>query len=332
MVSWDLRRLQQFLDRHEPGPLYLLVGDEDYLISEALNGLKIKGLAGGLADFNFDQFFASETPVDQVRDVVETLPAMSGKRVVVYRGAQSLKEKDWDVLLPLIEKPLNTTTLILVMESVDKRKKFYKKWLVNGVVVELQRPYDNKVPIWIDYIAFRNSLEISKEAMSLIHQLVGTNLSEIDNEMKKLKQFLGHRSRVEAEDVLKVVSQSKVANVFELTNAIGRQDRANALLHLANLLEHGQNEVGVLALVLRHVRILSDIREGVRQGLPKAQLSARAGVSVYFLDQYVNQSRAWDESKIEKTIAALHQTDRALKSSPVSSHIWLENFIIETCQ
>ena len=100
---------------------------------------------------------------------------------------------------------------------------------------------------------------------------------------------------------------------------------------LANLLEYGQNEIGALALIARHVRILSTIKEGLRAGLAGARLSAKAGVPHFFLGDYVSQTKHWTDKKIARTMHALHETDRALKSSPISGHIWLENFIIKTC-
>jgi DNA polymerase III subunit delta len=100
---------------------------------------------------------------------------------------------------------------------------------------------------------------------------------------------------------------------------------------LANLLDHGQNEVGVLALISRHIRILKTVSDGLGEGLSGQRLGAKAGVSTYFLRQYTEQARKWNDHKIDRAFRALLDTDRALKSSPVASHIWLENFIIQTC-
>lgn len=166
----------------------------------------------------------------------------------------------------------------------------------------------------------------------MILQLVGQNLSEINNETMKLKQYLGDKTEATIDDVLKVVSHARVDSIFDLTNAIGRRDRSGALVYLAHLLENGQSEVGALSLILRHVRILAALREGQSIGLTGAKLSAKVGIPNFFLKQYQEQAKKWDDRKITKTLNALHKTDLALKSSPVSSHIWLENFIVQTCQ
>lgn len=330
-MVFDLRRLQQRLENHPPVGLYLLVGDESFLVQEAFQLIKKKTVEESIADFNVDVFDAGDTPTDRVRDAVETLPMMSPRRFVGLRGVERLKDKDWEVLYPLIDNPLDTSTFVLTCDQLDKRKKPFKKLGETGVVVELKRPYENQLGDWIDYLAHRHELKVTRDASAMLRQFVGTNLSELNSEILKLKDFISPRTQVIAEDVMQSVAQSRIDRIFDLTDAIGRRDRAQALVCLANLLEQGQSEVGALAMIQRHFRILSKIKEGVREGLGGGRLCARAGVPQFLLTQYVEQARLWDEGKIQEAFGLLLDTDRALKSSTVPSHVWLENFVMQTC-
>jgi DNA polymerase-3 subunit delta len=89
--------------------------------------------------------------------------------------------------------------------------------------------------------------------------------------------------------------------------------------------------VGVVSLIHRQIRILSAIYEGKKAGMNGARLAQKVGVPEFFMKQYLEQSRQWDKEKLVSAVRALQETDRALKSSPVASHIWLENFILRTC-
>lgn len=311
--------------------LYFLYGDEQFLIDESLRSLTDAVLGDSIRDFNLNVFYGGDADAVAIRDAIETLPMMAPNRLVIVKEAQELNEKDWTALEPVIDSPVDSTVLIFVATKVDKRKKFVKRIQESGNLVEFKRPYDNQVPDWIISIGKRHKLKLSGEVVEVIHQVVGSNLTDINSELLKLSQFLGEKNTPTVEDVLSVMSRARVDTVFDLTDAIGNNDRARALDCLVNLLDHGQNEVGVLALISRHMRILKTVKEGQREGLQGAKLSARAGVSPYFLKQYLEQSKGWPDSKIEQTFAALLDTDRALKSSPVSSHIWLENFIVRTC-
>ena len=332
MAVWDFRQLQQNLETKSFPSLALIVGEEAFLLNESLKLIKNHVVDEVTKDFNYDHFFVGTDSVSQVRDTAEMLPMMSNRRLVIYRDVDKLKEKDWDQLYDLVENPQDTTCLILVANQVDKRKKYYKACFKNGRIVELRKPYDNQVPAWIDYIAYNHDLKISRPAIEVLHQLVGSQLADLNSEVAKLKQFLGDKKEVSEEDVLKVVSRLRIDSVFDLTEAIGKKDRAEALTYLANLLEHGQNELAAIALVLRHLRIISSLKEGLKDGLRGAKLCAKVGVPSFFLQKYLYQCEKWTPLQISQAVKALHETDQAIKSSPVSSHIWLENFILKTCQ
>lgn len=328
---WTPQKLNDSIRKGEVYPLYYLYGDETFLIDETLKSIEQIALGDGLRDFNLNTFHAEDAEVSQIRDSVETLPMMAQVRVVVVKDAQELNDKDWDLLMPLVDEPVPTTAFICVGSRIDKRKKHIKRFAEKGIVVEFKRPYDNQIPEWISTIARKHGIKMGADAVDLMHQLAGSNLQDINSEMQKLASYLGERKTATVEDVMQVVSRVRLESVFDLTDAIGHNDRARALFCLANLLENGQSEVGVLALISRHVRILKLVNDGMKEGLSGQRLSSRAGVSPYFLRSYVDQSKYWTERKIDHTFQALLDTDRALKSSPVAAHIWLENFIVQTC-
>jgi DNA polymerase-3 subunit delta len=335
-TEWDLRKLQLSLEKKAPSAIYVLHGEEIFLVDEALKAIKNKVLSSSSVDFNYDSLIAPENTAGQVRDVIETLPVMCEQRLVVYKNIETLKDDAWEELSHVFTKPISSTVLVLVATKLDKRKKFVKNLQNHAVFVELKKPYENQISYWIDYIAYLNNVSISSEAKIALQELVGTNLSELSNEILKICQFIGDKKSsektcIEINHVLEVVSRSRVENIFSLTEAIGQRDRSKALVCLANLLEHGQSEVGIAALIHRQIRILSAVCDAKKQGLSGIKLSQKIGVPDFFMKQYLEQAQLWDKEKLVAAVRALHETDKAIKSSPVSSHIWLENFILRTC-
>ena len=146
-----------------------------------------------------------------------------------------------------------------------------------------------------------------------------------------MKNFVGTKSVIDLKDVNDVVSNSREESVFDFTRAIGQKDRISALEQLVQLIDQGQNEVGIVSLLARHMRILLTVRSGMDQGLGGAKLASLAQVPAYFIEGYCDQARVWSIKKIEDALVILNETDKALKSSPVSSHIWLENMVLKSC-
>lgn len=313
-------------------PIYLFFGEEEFFVQEALRVLENVVLDGGTRDFNYDSYYAKETPTSQIFDVAETLPMMAERRLVIVKGVEKWTEADWDIFEAYLKNPSESSVVVMTMRSLDKRKKAHKLLLEKTEALEFKKPYDNQVPQWIQYMAQKNSVTMEPDAVQLLHQFVGSQLKDLESEVIKLSQFIGERNQILVKDVIEVVSKIKVQSVFDLARAIGEGDKARALLCLSQLLSHGQNEVGILALVSRHVRILRAVRKAQSEGLRGAQMASRVGVSPYFLQEYESQARGWSDKKIENAFKALVDTDRALKSSPMSSHIWLENFVLQTCR
>lgn len=339
--DWTYNRLSQTLRKGEFSSLYCLFGEETFLADRAKDEIIEAIVPEGMRDFNLNVFDSADCDVARVRDALETLPMMSPNRLVVLLNAHQLKDKEWEVLQPLIDSPHQGTVLVCLALKIDKRKKQWKRLLEAGVALECKRPYENQIPEWITFLAKRHFVEFDHEAASALQQVVGSNLSDLDGEIRKISIYCGGKGTgsgaarkvvsASVEDVLKVASRVKIESVFDFADAVGRNDRARALYCLANLLDQGQNEIGIIALVARHVRILRTMIEGLREGLSGPRLASKAGVSPFFVRDYTDQARLWSPSKIDQTLEALFDTDRALKTSPVVSHIWLENFIVRVC-
>lgn len=251
--------------------------------------------------------------------------------VVILKESHDLTEKEWAQLEKNFQSPVDSTVFVLTASKVDKRKKAIKTLIDKAAALEFKRPYENQIPQWIKYISAQYEMSIQDDAIQLLHKLVGQHLTEIDSELKKLKSYIGAKNYIEVSDVAAVVSRAKEESVFDFTNSIGSNDRVLALENLVHLMDQGQSEVGVVALIARHIRLLLMVKKGLDQGLYGAKLASYAQVPPYFVENYVHQSRLWTSRRLEEALCYLSETDKALKSSPLSSHIWLENLVLKIC-
>ncbi len=313
-------------------PLYSVTGQEGFFISEIKKTMiKIIHSGNGAADFNHDEVSADEIAVEELIALLETLPLMSEKRLIFCDRAEKFQEKDWEKLFSVFSEPLENVVLVCFFEKKDGRKKHFKFLKENSVELSAEPLKSWELEPWLHFLACREGLVFSMDSKALFSHLVGTNLMEVQIELKKLKQYIGADKQVSEKAVLACTSRLKTESIFELTDAIGKKDVVQALNSLACLLGQNQNEIGALAMLARHIRILSKLKLGEKKKLSKAQLAHKAGVSTYFLKNYMNQTKLWSEQQIHQALSALLSVDKALKSSPISSHIWLESFILKVC-
>lgn len=327
----DSQLIYKDLESKKIKPIYFFYGDEPYLIDQIPSRFKQSVLDESTYDFNYSLFYAGDADIQIIKDTIETLPVMTMQRLVIVKNCQQFNEKEWQDLQSVISNPVESTVLVMMADKIDKRKKGIKLLMDHAVTSEFKKPYENQVPQWINYIAQGFELKFTQEATHRIHRLVGNNLSEISHQIEKIKNFVGDKSTVDLDDVNNVVSSSREESVFDFTKAIGKKDRVTALEQLVQLIDQGQSEIGIVSLLARHMRILLTVRSGLDNGIGGTKLASIAQVPTYFIEGYCDQAKVWPVKKIEEAMVILSDTDRALKSSPISSHIWLENMVLKSC-
>ena len=324
------KELLQWLKKPSPlHPLYFVVGSEPFFLSEIKKAFK-RQMSSQLEDFNQDEIFAGETSLEDILTLFETLPLFSERRLLFCNQADKLSDKDWERLQPVLSSPSHTV-FVCFFEKKDGRKKHFKFLKEKGRELNAAPLKSWELAPWLDFLSQREALNFSPSARALFQELVGTHLMELQIELKKLKQYLGESAQATEQDVLSCTSRLKIESLFDLTTALGNKNVVKSLNLLALLLDQNRNEIAILSLLARHVRILGKIKGGQKEKLNSSQLVQRAGVSPYFFKDYLKQSELWSEQQIEQTLQALFLTDKALKSSSLSSHIWLENFILKSC-
>lgn len=331
MAVIDQNKFYKDLEAGTVAPVYFIFGDEPFLIDQCVNRFKYGLLDENSFDFNYSLFYAGDADVQNVKETVETLPVFAQRRVVVLKNSHELKDAEWSELESLFKNPVDSTVFVLFADKIDKRKKHFKNLIDTAAALEFKKPYDNEIPRWINYYASQYELKLTQGAVHRLHRLVGNNLSEIYAQLEKIKVYLDGGTTVDVEHVNAVVSNSREENVFDFTKAVGQKDRVRALEQIVNLLDQGQSEIGIVNLLARHMRILLTVRTGLDQGVGGAKLANLANVSPYFIDEYSAQAKLWPVRKLEDSLVLLGETDKALKSSPLSSHIWLENLVLKSC-
>lgn len=311
-------------------PIYICVGGDTYLADLAHSYIKKVIFPEGADDFNYN-IFVGESCVSEVKDTVESLPFMSDKRLVVFKNLDNMTAKHWDTLNDVLVRPCDSSVLVLFIKKLDKRLKLYKTLSKVADFIDINSPYENQMAYWIGFIAKNHGLVLTREQTFLISQVIGTKLGVVDLELKKLRSFVKDPKKVQSKELAETLSHCHLNNIFDLTKAIATQDCAKSLRLLVDLLDLGQSEVGIIALVARHFRLLREVKLLSGQGLSSYQISKEAGIPNFFLQEYLTQNTRWTGVRLNQTLELLYETDKALKTKPSASHLWLENFVVQVC-
>lgn len=313
------------LSKKEFSPVYLLHGEEDFLIEEATDVILNAALTTDERGFNLDVMYGSEADPRDVISHASSFPMMAERRVVIVRDADKLGQAE--ILANYIEHPSPSTCLILVCTKPDFRKKPFVTAKKNAFVVECKPLWDNQIPAWITKRVKKDKREIQPAAASMLAAYVGTSLREICNELEKLYIYLGEKKSIAVDDVTAVVGVSKEFTVFELQWAIGMKDTRKATEILERMMEAGEQPVVMVAVMTKFFQTVWKLLDARRRNVPQAQQMTQAGIFM-FIDKYTQVANCFTVREIEDVFLSLADVDEKLKTSGGDPKLLLQTFIV----
>ena len=319
------------VEKGDLAPLYLLYGDEPYLVERAVKKLLERAVDPSFRDFNLNVFYGNECKGEEVFGAAQTLPMFAERRVVLVKKGGELCAGAMEILLSYLQDPSPSTCLVLQAEKVDGRKKFFAEFKKRGEMVEFKRPYESQLGPYVRDEVRAAGKKIDGAAAELLAYLVGNNLQELVSQIEKLCIYCGQKETIGVADVKAIVSDTKVENVFEFTDALGAKELGKALRMLTALLQDGEAPLRVLGAVARHYRQLWQVRELLERKVPQADLAKAAGINPYFLKKVTDQARNYKVGELKLVFERMLELDLAFKSGGRADALF-ERFVMETCK
>ncbi|HBG05089.1 MAG: DNA polymerase III subunit delta [Geobacteraceae bacterium GWC2_58_44] len=319
------------VEKGELAPLYLLYGDEPYLVERGVKKLLDRAVDPGFRDFNLNVFYGNECKGEEVFGAAQTLPMFAERRVVLVKKGGELSAGAMEILLSYLQDPSPSTCLVLQAEKIDGRKKFFAEFKKRGELVEFKRPYENQLGPYVRDEVRAAGKKIDAAAAELLAYLVGSNLQELVSQIEKLCIYCGKKEVIGVAEVKAIVSDTKVENVFEFTDALGAKDLAKALRMLTALLQDGEAPLRVLGAVARHYRQLWQVRELLDRKIPSGDLAKASGINPYFLKKLTDQARNYKVGELKLVFERMLELDLAFKSGGRADALF-ERFVMEACK
>lgn len=314
--------------------LYLLVGCESYLRDAAARSVTDVALSGTLLrEFNESAFSLLSDSAIAAIAAAEQLPMMSERRVVRIKDFAKLRETDEEIIIRYLDRPLDSTVLVLVADDLDKRKKLTKALLATCAVVEFPAVKDAEAKAWARTRLQELKTTADDRVLTDIIRLVGTNLQTLSSELDKLAAAAIETRQITMELVDQLINRSRELSNFDLGDQLIAGDRRRALETLHRLLEDDVAPVMLLGLIAGNYHRLALAKELLKRG---------ARDEVYRLiygppakrDAFMNTLQRSDATKIARGIQLIAAADLAIKSSlggggPKGARLQLEVLVCE---
>ncbi len=339
MASLTENELKSQIKSCKVNNLYLLYGEEKYLISYYTNKLIDVALDGTINDFNFKKFKAGDMSIDSLEKSIEVLPFLSSKKCIVVLDLELEKFNVTEIkkLKEIVSKIPETTVLIISQSNIDasiykssKLTSFIKLVEKHGNVINFKRLSQLSLKKQIINWAKKLTLNISQNSVEKLIEYCGDGLLNLRSELEKLSAFVDN-GEITENDIELLVNKKTEANVFDLTKAVSQNnyDRALKILHV--LLEKKEEPVAILSLLASNYIDMYRAKVAKNSGVPSNKI---AELFDYKRKEFrlTLASKACDNYSVKdlrKYISFLKEIDLKLKSSKDDNKILLEELLVK---
>lgn len=295
--------------------IYFLCGEEPYYIDLVSQYIEKNVLEESEREFNLSILYGKETNVDTVISEAKRFPMMAAYTIVIVKEAQLLEKIE--KIEPYIDNFSPTTILVFCYKykTLDKRKSLAKKLSKSHVWLETKRLYADKIPDWITTYLKTKNYTIEPKAAILLAEFLGTNLSKIVSELEKLSIILPAGSCINSSDIEKNIGISKEFNAFELSNAIGARNDAQAnriAFYLGKSPKENPFVVinGILFSFFSKLLLVHATADKT-----PAKLAPVLGVNPFFVKDYLQAARNYPLPKCIQNVSLLREYDLRSKGA-----------------
>lgn len=312
----------------EHRPCYVVCGGEPAAVARTLQAAR-QAVAEGFEDFNYQSLELEAGQAAKLLAEASTMPFFLPPRVIVVKNPP-FNADDYQSLADYLDDPNPEAVIVLLLEKIDSRQRFFKKIKAAGAEVEAAPPKGAALSQWLVERFRELGCAISLPTAELIIQRAGSDLGVLMGEAEKLCLYLGRRAQVTPQLVRELVSLAPNANIFELGEALGRRDIKNALALLMELLAT-EHPLPVLAMMLRHFRLLLIIKtrqdSSGRRNLG-AEDAKDLGLHPYVLTKTQRQSELWSWPQLIAALRAFEEAQLSLVTTSLEPHLVLEKLAL----
>jgi DNA polymerase-3 subunit delta len=310
-------------------PVYLFVGPAAFLMEEAWNELLSTLLPKGGGRFNGQRLQARETDSAELISQLAVVPMFGGRRVIMVDNVEAWGKAHLCAIETFVRRIASSACLVMTAASRKGVEALAKAVEVRGNVVQFRPPGEREAPRWVIERAAQLGKTISPRAAFLLVEAVGTDLQTLASELEKVCTFAGEKKRVEPEDVMEAAGSFRTYSTFDLLDNITGGQADKAFSSLRSLLVSGEPPLRLLATLAGQLRIIWQVKDGLRQTIPEAQLIKRTGAHPYVVKKAGALAGRFTDAYLYKAIESVGQTDIAIKSTGSAPELLLEELVLK---
>ena len=252
------------------------------------------------------------------------------KLIIISR----VTDKILDTVNELIEKKIDDLVIILNANILEKKSKLRSLFEKNKKTACVAFYEDNKQTLSSIAINFfrASKIPVSQEAINLIIQRARGDRLNLNNELEKIKNYIGTKKKIELTDLLKLTNLAENYNVSELVDSCLSKNKKKTI----NIINENSYTLEDCILIIRTFlikskRLVKLSNEFIKtNNIDVAILSSKP--PIFWKDKEVvkQQLRSWSLAEAKNLIYQINEVELLIKKHNTNSISILFDFIIQT--
>ncbi len=339
--------------------IYLLYGEEEFLLHEALASLRAGLGPGDMLDLNTVRLDGASVSFGEFESAVVTIPFLADCRLVMAEGLLARFERaagggggdgedgeaprpavsgrrakldaGWERFGDLMGRLPETTQLVFIEGKVGTANPLLKALTGKAELQAFRKLRGAALSDWVRDRAAHHRCRLSPPGVRMLLDLAGDNLRVLDGELVKLALYAGGEP-VDVEDVRRLVAQTGETTVFALVDACAEHKLGPAQRELHKLLEGGAAPTYILFMLARQIRLLLQARELLARRAPQQEMKQQLGIFIdWVFDKTLKQAQGSTTPVLVRTMERLLESDVQMKTGGLEPVLSLELLVTELC-
>ena len=328
-------------------PIYFFYGPEDYLIDEEVQKLLEHTLSPKERGLNLHLFSGEEHSGQEIVQAAQTLPMFARYRFVLVSEADHIDKVKIEILLRYIEDPSPTTYLVLHAQTLGLWKGHLTAIERVGKVKEYPRLKGMTLVSWMKKRMLEKGKTLTEEAAEYLVEVQGDHLQDMENTLEKVFLSVCEKKSIELSNVEGIASEVKISTVYDLMDAIGRQNLEKALEILDKTMESKtisfkkEEETSkkmddpvplLISMIAKQYWGILGVKKLTSGHMGPAEISKELKMSPWNVKKLLEQSRNFSESSLREGMIQCHQTDLSIKRGQGPKDLLIEKLVIDLCR
>jgi len=294
---------------------YLIVGEINLINKEIDKILKENNINSN----SIIKYDLSIKSLDDALIDLMTISLFDEKKCVICNNINTVE--DTSSLKEYLENK-NDNILIFTALSSKENKLIYDLYKKNNNIIDLSEIDLNK------YV--KENLKEYKISISDINILIdrcNRDFNKLSNELEKLKMYKYDEKEITKEDIEKLVTKNLDNNIFDLIDAINKNDKKRSLNIFNELIKNNEPSSKILVTLANNYRLIYQVKELANELADDEivkLLEIKNPKRLYFLKK---EAYNFTSNKLLKILKDLSDIDIAIKSGKINDKTAIELFL-----